>query len=121
MQKNRIGIPRLDASLVERDADPLFASPNRVARAHELIGCYHKGKVMRHPDAICDFNARAIRGDISYGAIDAAALVERECAAFEHSMPRYRSLLDHRRRSEFQSMSVENSRVELPAIESNVP
>jgi hypothetical protein len=75
---------------------------------------------MRHADGICEFNARAIRRDISYRTIDAAAVVERECAAFKHSAPRYRSLLDHRRWSEFHSMSVEDTNAELLAIESNV-
>ena len=110
----------IDRALIERDADPLFAAPDRVPRTDELIGRYHQSEIMRDANGIGDFNARAIRRDISYRAVDAAAVVKRKRAAFEHSMPGYSSLLDHRRGSKYQSVSVENSKAELLAIESNV-
>src|SRR3979409_2771384 len=69
--------------LVERDADPLFAAPDRVATAHELIGRDDQREGPRDAERIGKINACATGRDVSHGAVDAAPAAERDRAAFE--------------------------------------
>jgi hypothetical protein len=48
-------------ALIERDADPLVAAPDRMAAADELVSLYHQPERRRQVDAACEFKCGAFR------------------------------------------------------------